>query len=252
VLAAALARTGATPVVAVHHDFPPGRRVAGGLRRATGRAGAVVATSRAVAEALELGGAATILHPGVDLAAWTPLPTPPPGPPRALVLGALVPWKRADLALDVAARLPDLRLTIAGAPIDGEDAHAAVLHERAGAADLRDRVEFAGRVSDPRTVLAGAHLLLHCADAEPFGLVLVEAMAAGRPVVAAGAGGPLEIVGDVGGRLFAPGDAAAAAAAVRAVLADPGAGPGARRRAEDFPVEASAARLAAAIASVAP
>ena len=84
---------------------------------------------------------------------------------------------------------------------------------------------FAGQV-DARAALASAHLLLHCADAEPFGLVLVEALACGRPVVAPAAAGPLEIVTDGAGRLYPPGDAHAAADALRAVLADP-----ARRRA---------------------
>ena len=53
-------------------------------------------------------------------------------------------------------------------------------------------------------------MLLHCADDEPYGLALVEALAAGRPVVAPAAGGPLEIVADGAGRLYPPGDADAA------------------------------------------
>ena len=78
-------------------------------------------------------------------------------------------------------------------------------------------------------------------------MVLLEALASGRPVVAPAAGGPLEIVTAGAGRLYAPGDARAGAEALRAVLAtpDPAA---ARRRAEAFPVEASAARLAEALA----
>ena len=64
-------------------------------------------------------------------------------------------------------------------------------------------------------------MLLHCADAEPYGLALVEALAAGRPVVAPAAAGPLEIVQDGAGRLYPPGDADAAVEALRTVLADP-------------------------------
>ncbi len=90
-------------------------------------------------------------------------------------------------------------------------------------------------------------MLLHCADEEPFGLALVEALACGRPVVAPAAAGPLEIVTDGAGRLYPPGDAAAAVAALRAVLADPAAPAAARRRAEAFDVAASAARMADAI-----
>ena len=160
------------------------------------------------------------------------------------MVGALVPWKRPDLALEVAALLPELRLEIAGARIPGDDpGFEMALRRRADAPDLRGRVTFLGALADPRPALARAHCLLHCADAEPYGLALVEALAAGRPVVAPAAAGPLEIVGD-GGRLYPPGNAGAAADALEAVVADPVAGARARARAEQrFSVAASAARL---------
>jgi len=248
VLAAAAARTGALPVLAVHHDLPPGGAVSAAVRTATRRAAGTVATSVAVARALRVPHDVLVLHPGVDLEAWRPQPLPPAQPPRALVLGALVPWKRADLALEVAARMPELQLTVAGAPLPGTEDFAEALRGRAWREDLLGRVDFPGALEDPRAALASAHCLLHCADAEPFGMVLVESMSCGRPVVAAAAAGPLEIVRDGAGRLFPPGDADAAAAAVRAVLADAGAGAAARRRAEArFSVEASAGRFARAV-----
>jgi glycosyltransferase involved in cell wall biosynthesis len=220
------------PVVAVLHDLHEGP-VRAAVRLAAKRADVTVAASRAVAAAL--GVDATVLHPGVDLQAFAPLP-PPDEPPRALFLGTLVPWKRPDLAIEIARRMPELRLTIAGEPLPGESI----------ALDGAENVELAGRV-DARAALADAHVLLHCADAEPFGLALVEALACGRPVVAPAAAGPLEIVTGGAGRLYPPGDAAAAVAALRAVLADPAAPAAARRRAEAFDVNASAARMAAAI-----
>ena len=233
------------PLLAVHMDLLPRRGVAAAVRWASRRADGVVAVSRAVAEAV---GAATELRPGVDLARWTPGPLPG-GEPRALVLAALAPWKRQDLALEVAARIPALRLELAGAPIDSGE-YVRSLEARAAASDLAGRVTFLGAVDDPRPALARAHCLLHCADAEPWGLALVEAMAAGRPVVAADAAGPREIVADGAGRLFAPGDAAAAATALQAVLADPAAPAAARTRAETFPVEAGAARFKAALEAI--
>jgi phosphatidylinositol alpha 1,6-mannosyltransferase len=79
-------------------------------------------------------------------------------------------------------------------------------------------------------------------------MALVEALAAGRPVVAPHAGGPLEIVQDGAGALYPPGDAKAAATAIEAVLNDADAPANARRRAEThFDVEASTRRLEAAI-----
>jgi glycosyltransferase involved in cell wall biosynthesis len=237
-------RRGHPPLLAVHHDLVSGGPVAAAVRAATRRADGVAAASEAVADGLP--GPVFVMRPGVDLAAFAPAPLPPPDPPRALVLGALVPWKRADLALEVAARIPELQLTIAGAPLPADDpGFTEHLHARAEAPDLRGRVELTGAVADVPAALARAHCLLHCADAEPWGLALLEALAAGRPVVAPDAGGPREIVGDGAGRLYAPGDPDAAAAALRAVLADDGAPAAARRRAEAFSVEDSSARFAA-------
>ena len=102
------------PTVAVLHDIHhDALRTA--VHTAAKRADRIVAASRAVAGELD----AAILHPGVDLGAFSPTP-PPEGPPRALFLGALVAWKRPDLALEIAARMPELRLTLAGAPLPGE------------------------------------------------------------------------------------------------------------------------------------
>ncbi len=140
---------------------------------------------------------------------WTrSRPSPlPDGPPRAVVVGALVGWKRPDLALEIVERMPELHLTFVGSgPITPR-------HER---------VTLAGQVDDVDAELAKAHVLLHCADAEPYGMALIEALAAGRPVVAPDAAGPREIVTDGAGRLYPPGDADAAVQALRAVLADPG------------------------------
>jgi glycosyltransferase involved in cell wall biosynthesis len=219
------------PTVAVLHDIHHGA-VRTAVRAAAKRSDGIVAASHAVADGLD----AAILHPGVDLRAFSPSPLPE-GPPRALWLGALVAWKRPDLAVEIAARMPELHLTIAGAPLPGEEL----------ALDPPPNVTLAGHV-DAREALAHAHVLLHCADAEPYGLALVEALACGRPVVAPDAAGPREIVQDGVGRLYRPGDAAAAAAALRAVLSDPAAPGAARRRAEAaFDVEASTRRLAEAI-----
>jgi glycosyltransferase involved in cell wall biosynthesis len=201
------------------------------VRTAAKRSDGIVVASHAVAGGLD----AAILHPGVDLRAFSPSPLPD-GPPRALFLGALVSWKRPDLAIEIARRMPELELTIAGAPLPGEEL----------ALDPPPNVALAGHV-DAREALAHVHVLLHCADAEPWGLALVEALACGRPVVAPAAGGPLEIVTEGAGRLYPPGDADAAANALRDVLADSDAPAAARRRAEAFDVEASAARMTAAI-----
>jgi glycosyltransferase involved in cell wall biosynthesis len=87
--------------------------------------------------------------------------------------------------------------------------------------------------------------VVHASDGEPFGIVVIEAMALGKPVIAGSEGGPREILTDgVDGLLVAYGDADALAAAVRVYLDDPEfarvVGAAARRRAAEF----SAARYA--------
>jgi glycosyltransferase involved in cell wall biosynthesis len=244
VLAAVAVRA---PVVALHQDLPTGPALARALRWATGRCEAAVALSATIAGAVAP--AAHVIHPGVDLSHWRLPPPPPRTPARALVLGALVPWKRADLALEIAARVPGLQLELAGAPLPGDPPDFAdALRRRAARPDLASRVRFSGALADPRPALERAHCLLHCADREPYGLALVEALAAGRPVVAPAAGGPAEILrGSPAGRLYAPGDAADGARAVEAVLADPEAPDAARARAEAAFDGAAAARRFGAV-----
>ena len=144
--------------------------------------------------------------------------------------------------------MPELALDLAGAPLPGDPpGFAAALRDRAALPDLAGRVRFLGAVADPRAAMSGAHCLLHCADREPFGLALVEALAAGRPVVAPAAGGPLEILTPACGRLYSPGDAASGAAALRSALADGGAPAAARARAAAFDGATAARRFAAVV-----
>jgi glycosyltransferase involved in cell wall biosynthesis len=238
VLAAAmLTKLRRRPLLAVHHDLYPRPAIRGAVRAATRRADATAATSAAIAA--QLPGEAVVIHPGVDLRAFTPSPLPAV-PPRALVAGALAGWKRPDLALEIAARMPELHVTFAGEPLPGESFDMTP----------RENVTFAGRVEDIRDALADAHVLLHCADQEPFGMALIEALAAGRPVVAPDAAGPREIITGREGRLYPPGDADAAVAAIRAVLQDAGAPEAARRRAEAFDIVDTVRRLGHELASL--
>ena len=221
------------PLVFQHNDLLPGPAIGAAVRTAAGRARLTVCLSRAIARDLDPGGRlgrVEVLPAGVDLERFAPAPG---AAGEVLVLGAIEPWKRPELALEIAARVPELRMRLAGAPVGAAgEALRARLGERVRRPDLAGRVELVGPLADPLPALQGAAALLHCADREPYGLALVEALACGVPVVAPAAGGPLEIVGE-GGRLYPPGDAAAGALVLRDVLARRDQlGAAARRRAE--------------------
>lgn len=231
-LAAAGGLAGMRPaprLVFEHVDLLPAGPPARAVRAAARRADAVVCLSDAIARDLDPGGALAgrlhVVRPGVPVPETCP-PPPPAGPPSALVLGAVVPWKRPDLALEAVAgaarEVEGLRAVVAGPAIGEEgEALARALRARAERPDLAGRVDMPGALRDPGAALAACTCLLHATDREPYGMVLAEALAAGRPVVAPADGGPLEIVDRACGRLYRPGDAADAARALVEVAGDP-------------------------------
>lgn len=142
-----------------------------------------------------------------------------PGPRERTVLVAqrLAAEKGTDVALRAFARSGLARqgwqLLVAG---DG-DQRAALERQAAGL----DGVRFLGWVDDLQPLLASAGLLLAPAPAEPCGLTVLEAMAHGLPVVAAGSGGHLETVGrEPGAALFPAGDEGGAATQLSRLATD--------------------------------
>ena len=104
--------------------------------------------------------------------------------------------------------------------IVGEGSERPALERMARDAGLSG-VAFGGWSASVASEFAAAGVLFAPAPAEPFGLSVLEAMAAGVPVVASAAGGHLETVGRLPeARMFPPGDAAAAAAALRSLLSE--------------------------------
>ena len=124
---------------------------------------------------------ATVVHPPVETGRFSPGPVGD----YYLVLSELMPHKRIDLAVEAFRRLPGRRLVVAG---DGPEMRR--LRRMAGPS-----VTFAGRVTDAEAarLLQGCRALVMTA-AEEFGIVAVEAQAAGRPVIARLGGGALETV----------------------------------------------------------
>ena len=128
---------------------------------------------------------AEVVHPPVDLEAYRPAAPPGPEAPY-LFVSELVPYKRADLAVAAAARL-GRRLVVVG---QGPELERLRREAPAG-------VEFVGRAPDAEMpgLYRRARALLF-PGVEDFGIVPLEAMACGRPVIALGRGGALDTVRD--------------------------------------------------------
>jgi len=151
------------------------------------------------------------------------------GVPVIGFVARLDPWKGLDVFIDAASRIasefPEAVFLVSGDAPAGFEAYRADMEARAAALGLGERMRFLGwryRLGDIPALMADLDIFCHTSIApEPFGLVIIEAMAMGCPVIAARAGGPVEIVEDgVSGLLTQPGDAAALAAAMRALLMD--------------------------------
>jgi L-malate glycosyltransferase len=171
---------------------------------------------------------AVVVHPGIDPERFDP-GLAKPGAKRAAIVGHISVVKRTGLAVEAIRRVlsqeTEMKLDVIGeAQFGGED--LALEHRLkdlvAGDPALTESVRFRGRLLDVAEGLADCGLLLHFRDDEPFGMVLVEAMAQGLPVVAPASGGALEIVEDgVTGLLFRPGDVDHAAECVLRICRDP-------------------------------
>ena len=141
------------------------------------------------------------------------------------IVGRLAPWKGQDVFLRAFAEAFPTgteRALVVGGALFGEDAYGDELRRLVVDLGIADRVEFTGHVDDVGAPLQRMHVVVHASViAEPFGQVVVEAMAAGRAVVATAAGGPLEVIDDgVNGLLVPPGDVTVLAATLRRLADD--------------------------------
>lgn len=117
------------------------------------------------------------------------------------VVGRISAWKGQDFFLrafaQALASAPSLRGVIVGDVVPGEDQHRHDLQRLATDLGIADRIIWAGYRHDAPQVMAALDLLvLPSLLPEPFGMVVLEAMAAGKPVLATAHGGPLETIRD--------------------------------------------------------
>ncbi|MCI4370182.1 MAG: glycosyltransferase family 4 protein, partial [Thermoplasmata archaeon] len=169
-----------------------------------------------------------VIPPGIDLGAWSRpgADAPPPGLPQGYVLfaGRIAPNKGLTYLLHAVAEMPAAErppVVLLGQDW-GERPTLEALAKRLG---IADHVTWLGHVesaAEYRAVMRGASAFVLPSEWEAFGLVLLEAMAAGVPVVATSVGGvPEVLLGGSAGRLVPYGDTAALGAAIRSVRSDP-------------------------------
>lgn len=234
------------PVIWHLHDYISSRAVMARLLRLSARRRVrVVAVSRSAAadatRALGLRVPIEPIHNAVDLDRFTPgpgdgarldelagLPPALSGTVRVGLVAAYARWKGQEVFLDAAARLePGLkaRFFIVGGPLyksAGSQYSRAELEARAEALGLGNRLGFVSHQGDPSSVYRALDVVVHASTRpEPFGRVIAEAMACGRPVLVAKAGGAAELFEDgVSALGCEPGNAAALASAISGLIGD--------------------------------
>ncbi|WP_298178557.1 glycosyltransferase [Saccharomonospora sp.] len=213
------------------HDTSPSERI--GLERLIGRHAARIAATCAdeVFELVRMGlprSRMSVVPCGVDLTRFTPSGARQPRGSRYRIVsvGRLVPRKGFDVVIAALRSLPETELVIAGGPKEGrlaEDPEARRLLRFAAELGVDDRVHLTGQIArtDMPPLLRSADVVVCTPWYEPFGIVPLEAMACGVPVVATAVGGLTDTVVDgVTGTHVPPRRPDALATAVRKLLSD--------------------------------
>jgi glycosyltransferase involved in cell wall biosynthesis len=185
-------------------------------------------------------------------------------PAEGLVIGVvarLERWKGIDVLLRAVAELlrehPDLHLVVVGGPHPLEPAYADEIRRLAAELGLGEHVTFCGHQNDAPKWMCEMDIAVNASFGEPFGMVIVEAMALGKAVVATDSGGAPEIVThEVNGLLVAPGEVAELAKSLSRLVTTPGLrrrlGEAARERAKAFSAPRFVAEVLAAVREESP
>jgi glycosyltransferase involved in cell wall biosynthesis len=180
---------------------------------------------------------------------------------RVGLVGRISPWKGQHIFIQAAAlvnqRFPHARFFIIGAALFGEDRYEQEVRRLPRQLGIQDNVEFSGFRNDIGPAIAELDLLVHASTiGEPFGQVIIEGMAAGKPVIATNGGGVPEIVEDGRTGILVPmADVDAMASAICQILSDPVSANamGIRARqsvADHFTIEQTARRVEAVYAEL--
>lgn len=211
-----------------------------------------------------------LVYPGASLDAFNPevLPTPigarvslglPSSGPLVGIVARLQRWKGVHVFVDAVAlamkQHPALQAVVVGGAHETEPGYIEELAARARQLGIESRIRFAGFQPNVPQWMQAMDVVVHASDREPFGMVVVEAMALGKPVIAGQSGGPAEIITDGVDGILAPyGDVAALGAAISRLLDDPELarrlGTAARVRAAAFDERAFAEHVITALRSI--
>jgi glycosyltransferase involved in cell wall biosynthesis len=177
------------------------------------------------------------------------------------IVGRLQQWKGMHVLVEampkVLQRYPDAHCVVVGGKHDLEPDYLNYLEAQIAKLGLGDQVILSGLQRNVPEWVQAMDVFVHASDNEPFGIVIIEAMALGKPVVAGAAGGPTEIITDgVNGLLTPYGDADALASALLRYLDNPdfarSIGAAARVRALDFSTQRYAQNFIEAVRDLVP
>ncbi|MEW6716688.1 MAG: glycosyltransferase family 4 protein [Chloroflexota bacterium] len=206
-----------------------------GKRILCSMAAQVVANSHATSAHLPSSSKVTVIHNGIDPTRYPPCQGRlsfrheyhiPGNVPVVGMVARMRPWKGHKRFLQAMAQVsinyPQAYfLIVGGALFHPEDSYPDTLKQLAWELGLGDRVIFTGHLDDVRPALCAMDVFVHPGDPEPFGLVILEAMASALPVVGFNHGALSEIIlSRETGILVTPGDVAGLAGAVECLLAD--------------------------------
>jgi glycosyltransferase involved in cell wall biosynthesis len=199
-------------------------------RRSFQHVKAFVSISRAVTEsAVKAGVDRARIHEIPNFVERAPQASPPPMPTELAIgiFGRVTHWKGQkeflSAAMQVLPRFPGLRVYIVGDASDGDPRYFDECREIARSSPFANQIEFTGLVTDVGAYYRKCTVVVHASiEPEPFGMVLIEAMAEARPVVASVLGAPPEFIQDgVEGYLVDPKDSEAMASRIISLLANP-------------------------------
>jgi glycosyltransferase involved in cell wall biosynthesis len=148
----------------------------------------------------------------------------PPDVPVIIQVGRLQPWKGHKLHLAALSHVREpFVLWIVGGPLtDSEAAYEKELRQLVRSLGLEDRVRFTGQRQDVYALLKAADIFCQPnLDGEPFGIVFIEALYCGLPVITTNQGAAPEIINTRCGFLVPPNDAPALATVLRRCITDP-------------------------------